>query len=147
MTEQLENRKADVARWVDEAGETAAITATRREELKRNFQLLPTFLDELRPYMVQLGQPGRRADPRAPTCRPRLRTSTGSWPGSALLGGFTPGLPRRWARPRTTGLRAFREPAEEVDELRGPGEDAARPGQAAAPAPPDLDDRRYVGRA
>jgi len=54
VTEQLENRKADLGRWVEEAGETATITASRREDLKRNFQRLPGFLSELQPYMVEL---------------------------------------------------------------------------------------------
>jgi ABC-type transporter Mla subunit MlaD len=53
---ELEQNKRDVVRWVEEAGDTAEITATRREELERTFQKLPTFLDELRPTMVRLGE-------------------------------------------------------------------------------------------
>ena len=56
VIEELEANKADVVRWVEEAGDTAEITATRRAELRRTFQKLPTFLDELRPTMARLGE-------------------------------------------------------------------------------------------
>jgi virulence factor Mce-like protein len=56
VVEELEANKRDVARWVEEAGDTAEITATRRAELRRTFQKLPTFLDELRPTMARLGE-------------------------------------------------------------------------------------------
>jgi virulence factor Mce-like protein len=56
VIEELEANKTDVARWVDEAGDTAAISATRRAELRRTFHKLPTFLDELRPTMARLGE-------------------------------------------------------------------------------------------
>ena len=53
---ELERRKRDVVRFVEEAGETAEITASRRAALADNFRLLPTFLAELRPYMARLGE-------------------------------------------------------------------------------------------
>jgi ABC-type transporter Mla subunit MlaD len=56
VVEELEANKRDVVRWVEEAGDTAEITATRRAELRRTFQRLPTFLDELRPTMTRLGE-------------------------------------------------------------------------------------------
>jgi ABC-type transporter Mla subunit MlaD len=56
VVEELEANKSDVVRWVEEAGDTAEITATRRAELRRTFQRLPTFLDELRPTMTRLGE-------------------------------------------------------------------------------------------
>jgi ABC-type transporter Mla subunit MlaD len=56
VVEELEQNKRDVVRWVEEAGDTAEITATRRAELRRTFQRLPTFLDELRPTMTRLGE-------------------------------------------------------------------------------------------
>jgi virulence factor Mce-like protein len=52
----LEAGKRDVVRFVDEAGETAAITASRRAELAESFRLLPQFLAELRPTMARLGE-------------------------------------------------------------------------------------------
>ena len=40
----LEDRKQDVSRFVREAGETAEISASRREELGESFRRLPAFL-------------------------------------------------------------------------------------------------------
>src|SRR5688572_14625585 len=53
---ELEKNKRDVVRWVREAGDAAEISATRRNELRANFQRLPEFLDELRPTMARLGE-------------------------------------------------------------------------------------------
>ncbi len=118
VTEQLENRKADVARWVDEAGETAQITATRREELKRNFQLLPGFLDELRPYMVQLGNV---ADEQIPALADLQAAAPDLDRFLARLGPFSdssrPAF-RGLGEVADDGLRAFRATETEVDELR-----------------------------
>jgi virulence factor Mce-like protein len=52
----LERRKQDVVRFVDEAGATAAIAASRRRELADTFRLLPELLAELRPNMARLGE-------------------------------------------------------------------------------------------
>jgi phospholipid/cholesterol/gamma-HCH transport system substrate-binding protein len=51
----LENRKQDVVRFVHEAGRTAEITASRRQDLGETFHRLPAFLAELEPYMNRLG--------------------------------------------------------------------------------------------
>ncbi|HEV2075223.1 MAG TPA: MlaD family protein, partial [Thermoleophilaceae bacterium] len=53
--DDLARNRKDVVRFVQEAGETAAISATRREELAEQFDKLPTFLAELDPTMVELG--------------------------------------------------------------------------------------------
>jgi ABC-type transporter Mla subunit MlaD len=53
---QLQQKKNEVARWIRTAGRTAEISATRRAAIAAGFQKLPTFLDELRPTMVSLGQ-------------------------------------------------------------------------------------------
>ena len=51
----LERNKADVVRFVQQAGNTAEISATRREQLRQSIRLLPRFLSELRPTMARLG--------------------------------------------------------------------------------------------
>jgi phospholipid/cholesterol/gamma-HCH transport system substrate-binding protein len=51
----LENRKQDVSRFVQEAGRTAEISASRRADLGETFHRLPAFLAELEPYMNRLG--------------------------------------------------------------------------------------------
>ena len=56
VVDELEENKNDVARFVKEAGETAEISATRQDDIRRGFQLLPGFLRELRPTMARLGQ-------------------------------------------------------------------------------------------
>ncbi len=118
VTEQLENRKADVARWVDEARETAQITATRREELKRNFRLLPGFLDELRPYMVQLGNV---SDEQIPALTDLQAAAPELDRFLARLGPFAdssrPAF-RGLGKASDAGLRAFRASRTEVRELR-----------------------------
>jgi virulence factor Mce-like protein len=56
VVKELEHNKKDVVRWVKEAGDAAEISATRRNELRAQFQRFPRFLDELRPTMARLGE-------------------------------------------------------------------------------------------
>jgi virulence factor Mce-like protein len=56
VVNELEKNKKDVVRWVKEAGDTAEISATRRDELRAQFRRFPEFLDELRPTMARLGE-------------------------------------------------------------------------------------------
>ena len=59
----LEDRKKDVSRFVHEAGRTAEISASRRDDLQQTFHLLPAFLAELQPYMGRLGDLTRAQTP------------------------------------------------------------------------------------
>ena len=68
---RLADNRKDVTRWVQEARDTAATTASRDENLKANYRTLPTFLREFRPTMKLLGD---AADRQAPALR-RLRTT------------------------------------------------------------------------
>mgnify|MGYP001389388916 CR=1 FL=1 len=52
-----------IATFIDKAGETAAATAERGEELERNFELLPELLAELEPTMQRLEEFSRAATP------------------------------------------------------------------------------------
>jgi len=56
VVQELERNKKDVVRWVEEAGDAAEISATRRDELRAQFQRFPRFLDELKPTMARLGE-------------------------------------------------------------------------------------------
>ena len=114
---ELEANKRDVARWVVEAGNAAEISATRREDIRRGFRRLPTFLDELRPTMRRLGQLSdeqtplladlQRAAPDLNTFMTRLGPfAKASRPAIRALGRFS----RR-------GTQAFREGKSEVAEL------------------------------
>ena len=141
---ELEQNKRNVVRWVREAGDAAEISATRRNELRANFQRFPEFLDELRPTMARLGELAdeqtplladlQRAAPDLDTFFTRVGPfSEASRPGRAFAG--------RGRRGRHARVR------------RGPPGDGGAAqarrrrsgaGQAAAPVPPD--DRRPQAR-
>ena len=139
---ELEDRKADVARWVDEAGETAAISASRREELRRNFELLPRTLDELRPYMARLG---RLADEQIPLLADLERAGPPLDQLLTRLGPFAeaarPGF-RGLGRASRAGSRAFRETDEEIAELREVAREAPALAKPLRQFLSTMDDRR-----
>jgi len=118
VVEELEANKRDVARWVVEAGDTAEITATRREELERTFERLPTFLDELRPTMTRLGE---LADEQTPLLADLQRAAPSLDEFFTRIGPFSEA-----SRPAVRSLgdtsvvarRTFREGSEEVALLR-----------------------------
>ncbi|MGH2744946.1 MAG: MlaD family protein, partial [Thermoleophilaceae bacterium] len=124
----LDARKRDVVRFVEETGETAAITASRREQLAESFRLLPQFLGELRPNMARLGE---LSDAQIPLLRDlgaaagdldtflaRLRPfSENATPAFRALGSAS-----------DAGLDAIRATDEEIAVLRQAARDA--PGTA-----------------
>src|SRR4051812_12497111 len=55
VVKELEARKKDVARFIVEAGNTAAVSASRRQALQAQFHKLPGFLAGLQPTMAKLG--------------------------------------------------------------------------------------------
>src|SRR4051794_9775341 len=59
----LAERRHQVADFVVKAGDVAQATAERDPELERTFQLLPRFLEQLRPTMVRLGSFADEASP------------------------------------------------------------------------------------
>jgi phospholipid/cholesterol/gamma-HCH transport system substrate-binding protein len=63
IMEMLAARRDDVVRFVQEARDTAAASAERREDLSRDFNLLDDFLAELGPTMVELGRLAREQTP------------------------------------------------------------------------------------
>jgi virulence factor Mce-like protein len=62
----LANNHHDVGRWVVEARDTAAASAERQSDIAGTFHRLPTFLEELRPTMRELG---RAVDAQTPALR------------------------------------------------------------------------------
>jgi virulence factor Mce-like protein len=138
----LERRKGDVVRFVDEAGETAAISASRRAELAESFRLLPDFLAELEPNMARLGE---LADAQVPLLRDlgaaagdldtflgRLRPfSDNARPAFRALGGAS-----------EAGLDAIRVTDEEVEVLRQAAENAPATAKPLRQLLQSLDDRR-----
>jgi ABC-type transporter Mla subunit MlaD len=120
----LENRKRDVSRFVREAGRTAQISASRREELGESFERLPAFLAELEPYMGRLSDLTNAQTPvlrdlesasgELDTFLTRLRPFTAEGrPAFEALGEMS-----------VVGRRAVRKTTAEVRELRRLAKDA-----------------------
>jgi ABC-type transporter Mla subunit MlaD len=118
VVNELEKNKRDVVRWVEEAGDAAEISATRRNELRAQFRRFPGFLDELRPTMARLGELAdeqtpllvdlRRAAPDLDTFFTRLGPfAEASRPAVKSLGEMG-----------EVGTQAFREGKQEIAELR-----------------------------
>jgi virulence factor Mce-like protein len=121
---ELEARKGDVTRFVNEAGRTAEISASRRTDLAESFHRLPAFLTELEPYMNRLGDLTQAQTPvlrdleaasdELDTFLTRLRPfAAEGTPALAALGDAS-----------LVGRRAVRKSEEEIRELRRLGRDA-----------------------
>jgi virulence factor Mce-like protein len=120
----LEDRKKDVSRFVREAGNTAEISASRREELGETFRRLPAFLAELEPYMGRLGD---LTEAQTPVLRDLESASDELDTFLTRLRPFTAaGLPafNALGEMSVVGRRAVRKTTEEIRELRRLGRDA-----------------------
>jgi ABC-type transporter Mla subunit MlaD len=139
--DDLAANRADVVRFVREAGETAEITATRREELAQQFERLPTFLAELDPTMVRLGQ---LADAQVPLLADLRAASDDLNTFFAELGPFSeasrPAL-RSLGETSLTGRRAVEESASEIRELKRVAVGAGEVGEPLRQFLQTLDDR------
>jgi ABC-type transporter Mla subunit MlaD len=118
VVQELERNKRNVVRWVREAGDAAEISATRRNELRAQFQRFPTFLDELRPTMVRLGE---LADEQTPLLADLERAAPDLDTFFTRLGPFAeasrPAV-RSLGEMGEVGTQAFREGRQEIRELR-----------------------------
>jgi virulence factor Mce-like protein len=138
----LEDRKRDVSRFVREAGRTAEISASRREELGETFRRLPAFLAELEPYMGRLGD---LTQAQTPVLR-NLQASAGEL--DTFLTRLRPfaaeGLPafRALGNMSVVGRRAVRKTDEEVRELRRLAKDAPGLAKPLRQFLQTIDDRR-----
>ena len=115
---ELEDKKEEVARFIREAGETAEISASRRDNIAAGFQRLPGFLSELEPTMARLGE---LTDAQTPLLRDLQVAAPALDEFLTRLGPFTeasrPAF-RSLGETSQAGISAFRESREEVDELR-----------------------------
>ena len=138
----LERRKRDVVRFVEEAGETAEITASRRTELGESFRLLPEFLAELRPAMVQLGD---LSEAQIPVLRDLGAAAGDLDTFLTRLGPFsdnaTPAF-RALGRASDAGLDAIRATDEDVAVLRQAAVNAPGTAKPLRQLLQTLDDRR-----
>ncbi len=141
VVKELADRKADVARFVKEAGETAEISATRKEELAEQFEKFPTFLRELEPTMVRLGQ---LSDEQIPLLSDLRLASSDLNRFFTELGPFAqatrPAL-RSLGDTSIVGRRALVESASEIRQLRRVARGAGRLGEPLRQFLQTLDDR------
>ena len=59
----LDGNRVDVARFIKEAGDTAEISARRKDEIAGTIRRLPRFQQLLRPTLADLGEAARRQTP------------------------------------------------------------------------------------
>ena len=107
-----------------EAGETAEISASRREQLGESFRRLPAFLAELEPYMGRLGD---LTEAQTPVLRDLESSSDELDTFLTRLRPFTAeGLPafKALGEASVVGRRAVLKTDEEVRELRLLAKDA-----------------------
>jgi virulence factor Mce-like protein len=142
VVEELERNKRDVVRWVEEAGDTAEITATRRAELRETFQRLPTFLDELRPTMTRLGE---LADEQTPLLTDMQRAAPSMNEFFTRLGPFaeasTPAVDSLGETSKVA-TRTFRAGRQEIKLLRRIGPQAQPTFKPLRQFLQTIDDRR-----
>src|SRR5919108_2408620 len=118
VVQELEKNKRDVVRWVQEAGDAAEISATRRNELRAQFRRFPEFLDELRPTMARLGQ---LADEQTPLLADLRQAAPDLDTFFTRLGPFAeasrPAI-KSLGEMGEVGTQAFHEGKQEIAELR-----------------------------
>jgi ABC-type transporter Mla subunit MlaD len=115
---RLAERREDVVSFIDEAEDAARISAERREDLARDFDLLDDFLFELRPVMVELGNLAREQTPILTDLRAAA-------PGLNKLGTNLPRFNdgarvslKALGRASAAGERAVRKGEDEIEEVQ-----------------------------
>src|ERR671915_298697 len=115
---ELDDKKEEVARWIRETGETAEISASRRDNIAAGFQRLPTFLAELEPTMARLGE---LTDAQTPLLRDLQAAAPALNEFLTRLGPFAeasrPAF-RSLGETANVGVEAFNESRDEINELR-----------------------------
>ena len=139
---RLTERREDVVRFIDEAEDTARVSAERRDDLARDFDLLDDFLFELRPVMTELGNLAREQTPLLTDLRAAA-------PGLNKLGR---NLPRfndatrisleSLADASDVGRRAVTKAEDEIAELNTASQKALPAGDLLADFLESLDDPR-----
>ncbi|CAN5567869.1 hypothetical protein BH20ACT15_BH20ACT15_01730 [soil metagenome] len=141
---RLTERREDVARFIDEAEDTARVSASRRADLSRNFDLLDDFLFELRPVMRELGNLAREQTPLLTDLNkaaPGLNTLATNLP--AFNEGTRVSL-KSLGNASVVGRRALSKADDEIAELRRSSEKAFPAADIVATFLESLDDPRYA---
>jgi ABC-type transporter Mla subunit MlaD len=138
--EQLAARRDQVVDFIDEAEDTARVSAERRDDLSRDFDLLDDFLFELNPVMVELGNLAREQTPLLIDLRaaaPGLNKLAKNLPG------FNEGTRvslKSLGRASIPGREALGNATEEIAELNRAGSKAQPAADILATFLEDLDD-------
>jgi len=143
----LAANRADVGRWVIQAGNAATASAERRAALAAGFQKLPGFLEQLRPAMVQLGAVADQQTPALRTLNASAHQldvlvrslkpfAEASQPAFAALG-----------RAAQTGRSAVQAATPTIQQLNTFAQGAPELGQNLAIVLEHLDDPRYAVEA
>lgn len=140
--ERLAARREQVVDFIDEAEDTARVSAERRDDLSRDFDLLDDFLFELRPVMVELGNLAREQTPL-------LVDLSAAAPGLNKLAKNLPGFNegtrvslKSLGRASIPGREALGNATEEIAELNRAGSKAQPAADVLATFLEDLDDPR-----
>jgi ABC-type transporter Mla subunit MlaD len=136
---QLADNRANVVKFIQTAGRTAAISATRRGDLSFDFNRLDDFLHQLGPTVQQLGVTSRQSTPL-------LRDLHAAAPGLNTLAARLPAFDRASASSLTAlgqaavpGRKALRQGLDEIQALGRAGKNAYPVGDVLAKFLLDLD--------
>jgi ABC-type transporter Mla subunit MlaD len=137
----LARNRRDVGRFVGEAADTTATSASRSRELRATVDKLPRFLSELRPTLADLGTTARL---QTPALRDLRRAAPDLTELLQRLGPFA-----RSARPAVrglgeaslTGITAAREAGSTVKQLRALGTTSTEPMRNLRFVLEDINDR------
>jgi len=139
---KLTERREDVVRFIDEAEDAGRVSAERREDLARDFDLLDDFLFELRPVMHELGNLARAQTPLLTDLRAAA-------PGLNKLGRNLPDFNRATelslealGDASEVGTRAVSKSREEIAELNTASQKAQPAADIVADFLESLDDPR-----
>jgi ABC-type transporter Mla subunit MlaD len=139
---RLADRRGDVVRFIQEAGDTAAASAERRTDLSRDFEILDDFLAELEPTMADLGGLAREQTPLLADLRaaaPGLNRLARDLPAFSDSTQITL---RSLGQAGVIGRQALHAGRQELRELRRASRDAPGTAIPLAALARDIDDPR-----
>ena len=137
---RLTERREDVVRFIEEARDTAAASAERRDDLSTDFALLDDFLAELNPTLVELEAVARETTPLFTDLRasaPGLNELVTSLPA---FNQATQKSLDSLGEASDTGEKALERGKEEIEALADSGAKATSVGEMLADLFRDLDD-------
>ena len=139
---ELAANREDVVRFVEEARDTAEASASRREDLSRDFEILDDFLAELQPTLAELEIVAREQTPLLTDLRaaaPGLNQLAVNLPA---FNRATEGSLDSLGEASVVGETALRRGADEIEQLADAGRRAPVTAEILADLFRDLDDPR-----